>query len=110
MLFKNMLGKRLTALQDSKQKYEVGVVKINDTAEVVAKLEEQLKVKSVEVEELKKVASEQAEIVGKEKEIVDAEAAKAEIESAKCNKIAVQVDAEAKKVQAELDAAIPLVE
>lgn len=110
MLFKNMLGKRATALEESKMKYEVGVVKINDTAEVVAKLEEQLKIKSVEVDELKKVASEQAEVVGKEKEIVDAEAAKAEVESAKCAKIAAEVAAESAKVQAELDQAVPLVE
>jgi dynein heavy chain len=110
MLFKNMLGKRLTELEDAKSKYEVGVVKINDTAEVVAKLEETLKVKSVEVDELKKTASEKAEVVGKEKEIVDAEASKANIESEKCAKIAAEVSAESAKVQSELDAAIPLVE
>jgi dynein heavy chain len=110
MLFKNMLGKRLTELEEAKMKYEVGVVKINDTAEVVAKLEETLKVKSVEVDELKKTASEKAEVVGKEKEIVDAEANKANIESEKCAKIAAEVSAESAKVQSELDAAIPLVE
>ena len=59
---------------------------------------------------MKKVATEKAEVVGKEKEIVDAEAAKAEIESTACAKIAAEVDAEASKVQAELDAAVPLVE
>ena len=110
MLFKSMLGKKKDALEEAKQKYEVGVVKINDTAEVVAKLEETLKVKSVEVDELKKVASEQAEVVGKEKEIVDAEAALANVESEKCAKIAAEVAAESAKVQAELDAAIPLVQ
>ena len=66
--------------------------------------------KAIEVDELKKVATEKAEVVGKEKEIVDAEAAKAGIESAACAKIAAEVDFEAKKVQSELDAAIPLVE
>ena len=59
---------------------------------------------------MKKVATEKAEVVGKEKEIVDAEAAKADIESTACAKIAAEVDAEAKKVQSELDAAVPLVE
>ena len=109
-LFKGMLAKRATELEESKHQYEVGVVKIDETQKTVAELEEQLKVKAVEVDELKKVATEKAEVVGKEKEIVDKEAAKADVEAAACNKIAAEVDAEAKKVQAELDKAVPLVE
>jgi hypothetical protein len=76
----------------------------------VAQLEADLKVKSVEVEALKKSANEQAEIVGVEKAKVDAEASKAEIEAAKCNKIATEVKTESEKVQADLDMALPLVE
>ena len=109
-LFKEMIGKKQTELEDTKSKYEVGVVKLNDTAEIVAQLEADLKVKSVEVEALKKSADEQAEIVGKEKAIVDVEAQKAEKESAICNKIATEVAAESKKVQDDLDMALPLVE
>jgi hypothetical protein len=69
-----------------------------------------LKIKSVEVEELKKSADEQAEVVGKEKAIVDAEASKASTESAKCAEIAKNVAEESAKVQADLDMALPLVE
>jgi len=49
-LFKEMIGKKAQELEDQKSKYEVGVVKLNDTAEIVAQLEADLKIKSVEVE------------------------------------------------------------
>jgi len=45
----------------------MGVVKLTETAETVGQLEEDLKIKSVEVEAAKKSADEQAEIVGTEK-------------------------------------------
>ena len=93
-LFKAMIGVKAQELEDQKSKYEIGVVKLNDTAEIVAKLEADLKIKSVEVEILKKEALEQAEIVGKEKTIVDAEASKAGKESAICAKIAEDVAAD----------------
>jgi hypothetical protein len=41
---------------DNKDKYEVGVVKLTETGEVVSKLEEELKIFSVEVEAKKKSA------------------------------------------------------
>ena len=69
-----MLGKKKDTLQASKEKYELGVIKLNDTSTMVAELEITLKVSSVEVEKIKKMADEQATIVGAEKEIVDAEA------------------------------------
>ena len=61
---------------------------------MVAELEESLKVSSVEVEKIKKMADEQAKIVGAEKDIVDAEAEKANVESEKCAIIAKNVDEE----------------
>ena len=57
-LFKAMIGKKAQELEDQKSKYEVGVVKLNDTAEICTQLEADLKIKSVEVEELKKSADE----------------------------------------------------
>ena len=41
-LFKVMLIKKKTELEESKNKYEVGVIKLTDTGEVVSKLEEEL--------------------------------------------------------------------
>lgn len=55
-LFKGMLGKKKKALEESKEKYELGVIKLNDTSAMVAELEATLKVSSVEVEKIKKLA------------------------------------------------------
>lgn len=41
-----------------KEKFEMGVIKLNETSEIVAKLEEELKVFAVEVEAKKKSADE----------------------------------------------------
>ena len=86
-----MLEKKVTYLEDEKTKFEIGVGKLKDTEEAVAGIEQELQVKSVEVEALKKEANEQATVVGAEKEIVDAKAAEAAIEAAKANKIADEV-------------------
>jgi len=55
-LFKVMLAKKEGELMDNKDKYELGVVKLTETGEIVAKLEEELKIFSVEVEAKKKSA------------------------------------------------------
>jgi len=55
-LFKVMLNKKESELQNNKDRYETGVIKINETGEIVSKLEEELKVKSVEVAEKSKLA------------------------------------------------------
>jgi len=57
-LFKTMLSKKRTELEENKQKYETGVMKLNETGEIVSKLQEDLKVISVEVEAAKKSADE----------------------------------------------------
>lgn len=109
-LFKGMLNKKKKGIEDAKEKYELGVIKLNETSTMVAELEASLKVSSVEVEKIKKVADEQAKTVGAEKEIVDAQAEKANIESEKCAVIAVNVANEMASVQADLDQALPAVE
>jgi dynein heavy chain len=88
----------------------MGVVKLKETGEVVSKLEEELKIFSVEVEEKKKVADAQAEVVGKEKTIVEAESEKANIEAIKCLEIKESVETKMNSVQRDLAAALPLVE
>lgn len=109
-LFKGMLAKKREEIQDNKEKYEKGVLKLQETGEQVAELEENLKVTSVVVEEKKKNAAEQAAIVGAEKEKVDAEAKIANVESEKCKKIADDVEVLLQGVQADLAAAIPALE
>lgn len=109
-LFKVMLAKKEGELIDNKDKYETGVIKLTETGEVVSKLEEELKIFSVEVEAKKKSADAQAEIVGGEKVKVEAQNAIAEEEAKKCFEIKTNVEAKMSSVQADLDMAIPLVE
>lgn len=71
-LFKVMQAKKEGELIENKEKYETGVIKLTETGEVVAKLEDELKIFAVEVEAKKKSADEQAEIVGTEKAKVEA--------------------------------------
>jgi len=92
-LFKVMLGKKEGELLDNKDKYELGVVKLTETGEVVAKLEEELKIFSVEVEAKKKSADEQAAIVGGEKVKVEAQNDIAENEAKSCLEIKTRVEA-----------------
>jgi len=79
-----MLAKKEGELMDNKDKYELGVIKLTETGEIVSKLEEELKIFSVEVEFKKKSADEQAEVVGGEKIKVEAQNAIAEVEAKKC--------------------------
>jgi len=109
-LFKKMFATVYGKTQDEKDKYETGVIKLTETGEVVSKLEEELKIFSVEVEEKKKKADATAEVVGVEKAKVEIENAKAEEEAAKCAVIKTNVEAKMKSVQADLDNALPLVE
>jgi len=57
-LFKVMQAKKEGELIENKEKFETGVIKLNETSEIVAKLEEELKVFAVEVEAKKKSADE----------------------------------------------------
>lgn len=109
-LFKVMLEKKQGELEQAKETYETGVIKLTETGEVVSKLEEELKVMAVEVEAKKKSADEQAEVVGTEKVKVEAQNELAEIEAKKCAEIQTTVTAKMESVQRDLDEAIPLVE
>lgn len=108
-LFKVMYARKEGELSQSLDTYDTGVVKLTETGEVVAKLEEDLKVMSVEVEAKKKSADEQAEIVGGEKAKVEVENEKAEAEAVACTKIKTDVEKLVKEAQESLDKAEPLV-
>jgi len=90
-LFKQMLQKKEGELVESKDRYELGVIKLTETGEVVSKLEEELKIFSVEVEAKKISADAKAEVVGTEKVKVEAQNAIAEDEAAACLIIQVTV-------------------
>ena len=109
-LFKTMLSNKRNELEESKSRYETGVVKIKDTQEVVGALEDELKVKEVEVKEKKEKADAQAEIVGREKAKVEIESNKANEDAKACAEIQERVEAKMASVQKDLDEALPLVE
>jgi len=109
-LFVNMLTKKRGELEDNKDRLENGLVKLRDTQERTVILEEELKVKQVEVDEKKKAADIFAEEVGREKAKVGAESDKANEEAAKCATIQKNVEEQRESCQKDLDAALPLVE
>lgn len=109
-LFKSMLGKKKGDLEAQRDQYETGVIKLTATGEDVAKLEEELKVFAVVVEEKARAADEKAVIVGGEKTKVEAQNAIAEKKAAECSAIKIRVDAQLKEVSESLAKAIPALE
>eukprot|EP00930_Biecheleria_cincta_P103951 TRINITY_DN9605_c0_g4_i1.p1 TRINITY_DN9605_c0_g4~~TRINITY_DN9605_c0_g4_i1.p1 ORF type:complete len:4232 (-),score=759.91 TRINITY_DN9605_c0_g4_i1:457-13152(-) len=108
-LYSGMIGRKVGALEDKKNRLESGLVKLRMTQEEVAKLEEELKVKAVTVQEKAKTADAFAEEVGREKSVVNQEAEKASMEAKKCAQIASQVAEKKVECQNELAEALPLV-
>ena len=109
-LFKAMLTTKRTELERSKERYEGGLVKLRETAVVVAELEESLKLKQVTVDAAKAEADVVAATVGAAKEKVEKETAIANDIAAKAGKIQVAVEEQKQSAQKDLDNALPLVE
>ena len=109
-LFTNMLGQKKDVLEKNKEMYESGLVKLEETESVVGKLEEDLKIMSVEVEKKKEEADKVATIVGKEKTIVEAENDKAMVEEEAVNKIKASATEIKTSCEADVARLVPLVE
>lgn len=109
-LYTTMVTKKRENLEKSKERYETGLIKLVETEERVSIIEKDVQVKQIEAEAKKKEADEFAETVGREKAKVEKESDKANIEAEKCSKIKTEVEKQKKDTQADLDAAIPLVE
>jgi dynein heavy chain len=101
--YKGMLTDKRKKTDEAINRLDTGLTKLLETAESVSVMEEELKVKSVEVAEKKEKAEGIAETVGKEKAIVDEQAAAAGVEGDKCDVIAKE--ASAIQVSAETDLA-----
>jgi dynein heavy chain len=108
-LYTSMVGKKVDALEDQKDRLSNGLDKLRKTQEDVAVLEEELKVKAVVVAEKAQAADKFAEEVGIEKANVQAESDGAAVEAAACNKIAADVAIQQSSCEADLALAIPLV-
>lgn len=109
-LFTNMLRKKREALETNKERYEQGLIKLRETAEQVAIIEEEVRLKKIQAEDKKKEADAFADVVFKEKEKVEKENVKATIEAENCAVIKADVEQKKSDTQRDLDNAIPLVE
>ena len=88
--YKTMLLNKRDETNAAIERLDTGLTKLLETSAAVTVMEEELKVKSVEVAEKKEKAEEIAEVVGKEKAIVDAQAAAAAVDDdASCCRAAV---------------------
>lgn len=108
-LTKQMLERKADALDDKKVRLTRGLVKLRETQETVAVLEEELKVKAIVVQERAQHADQFAEEVGRERAKVNAEAERANIEAVKCAQIQVQVGEKKEICKRDLAEALPLV-
>ena len=111
-LFTKMLTTKREKIEMEKDNYELGLQKLEETEVRVQKINEELKVIEVEVNEKKDKADGVAEVVGKEKEVVEKENEKAKKKEIQCNKKAAEVEklaqqcnADVKKLQPMVDAA-----
>eukprot|EP00931_Biecheleriopsis_adriatica_P017411 TRINITY_DN1250_c0_g1_i8.p1 TRINITY_DN1250_c0_g1~~TRINITY_DN1250_c0_g1_i8.p1 ORF type:complete len:2173 (-),score=601.12 TRINITY_DN1250_c0_g1_i8:164-6553(-) len=108
-LYTSMVGKKVDALEDQKDRLTNGLEKLHATTEQVAGLEEELKEKAVVVAEKAAAADIFAAEVGEKKANVEEESAKAAVEAEKCAVIARDVAIQQKSCEEDLAAAIPLV-
>eukprot|EP00916_Digyalum_oweni_P005776 GHVL01010034.1.p1 GENE.GHVL01010034.1~~GHVL01010034.1.p1 ORF type:complete len:2742 (+),score=421.27 GHVL01010034.1:35-8227(+) len=109
-LYKSMLDSNIERIQNRKEKLSNGLYKLQETQEKVSGLEEDLKSKSVVVEQMKKDADDFAETVGKEKAVVLEATEEATAKAEACETIRREATAIATDAKTRLGAAEPLVE
>lgn len=109
-LYTTMLTKKRQTLEANKERYETGLIKLVETEERVVIIEKDVQEKQIEAEAKKKEADAFAATVGVEKAKVEKESEKANIEADKCAQIKTEVEKQKTDTQADLDAALPLVE
>ncbi|KAL8448487.1 hypothetical protein Emed_003748 [Eimeria media] len=109
-LYKGMLLQRIKSVEEHSDRLSSGLSKLLDTQEKVSALEDDLREKTVTVEEKKAAAEEFAQKVGEEKAKVTAQSENANIEALKCAEIQKSVSEQRASCEADLEKAIPLVE
>ena len=109
-LYRNMLDAERKTLLASIERLSNGLGKLEKTQKDVAILEEEIKVKSVEVEAAQANADDIAEKVGGEKTKVEAAVAGANDEAAKCEIIATSAGKMSEDCGRDLAAAVPAVD
>lgn len=86
-LYKVMLLKRIAQVDEHSERLSSGLSKLIDTQEKVSALEDDLREKTVAVEEKKAAAEEFAQKVGEEKAKVTAQSENANVEALRCSEI-----------------------
>jgi dynein heavy chain, axonemal len=109
-LYQNLLNRKRDESTQSIDRLSNGLQKLNDTAEMVQQLSDDLEVMLVDANEKKAVAEEIAENVSIEKATVGEETAKAEVEEEKVSVIAADANKIATSAAADLAMAEPAVE
>lgn len=109
-LYNELLERKRAEASASITRLDNGLLKLKDTSEGVAKLEEDLRVMLEDAGIKKETAEAKAEVVGKEKETVDYETGKAEIEANEVAIIQEEVEKKQKSTQEDLEKALPAVE
>merc|ERR1719482_189097 len=109
-LYTGMLGGKVEALEDKKNRLTNGLEKLKATQEQVAGLEEVLTEKAEVVKVKVAEAEVKAEEVGVEKEKVQKETEKANNEAVSCGEISKRVNIQKASCEKDLAAALPLVE
>jgi dynein heavy chain, axonemal len=108
-LYVSMLAKKREESTLAVERLSSGLDKLRSTAEIVGRLEEDLKVRLDAAEIEKEKAEGMAETVAKEKAIVEVEEGKAREEAAKCGVIQEEVSVIQKDAEEDLKNAEPLV-
>ncbi|OXB71014.1 UNVERIFIED_CONTAM: hypothetical protein H355_008665 [Colinus virginianus] len=109
-LYDSMLRSKIEALKCKSDRLSSGLQKLMDTREKVSALEDDLREKTVVVEEKKAEADEFAHRVGMEKAKVTAETEKANLEAQTCSEIQKRVFEQRASCEEDLAKAIPLVQ
>ncbi|CBZ52837.1 GA26239, related [Neospora caninum Liverpool] len=109
-LYGAMLQEKIDSLKSKSDRLSSGLNKLIDTKEKVSALEDDLKEKTIVVEEKKAAADAFAERVGEEKAKVTAESEKANLEAQTCAEIQRNVSEQRSSCEEDLAKAIPLVQ
>lgn len=108
-LFLKMLNNKRDSLTTACDRLQQGLDRLQSTAKFVGELEEQIRVKQIEVEQKVREAEDLSETVGREKAVCEKEGAEATVEKGKCEIIQAEVTQKQEDCECDLAAALPAV-
>jgi dynein heavy chain len=109
-LFSAMFTSKLQVILVNKNKLDLGLQKLFEAKDKIERLEKELEVKTVEINQIKTIAEEKDRVAKEQAEIVGKEAAIAEAEEKKVSIQAKNIEEESAKCENELNNLKPLME